>query len=38
MKADAQHLSLVSSPADADEAYTYDWALNPAEVSSLLNI
>ena len=38
MKADAQHLSLVSSPADADEAYTYEWALNPAEVSALLNI
>ena len=38
MKAEAQHLTLVTSPADADEAYTYDWALNPAEVSTLLNI
>lgn len=37
LKADAQHLIRVDSPDKADEAYTYDWALNPAEVSTLLN-
>ena len=36
MKAEAQHLSAVESADDADEAYTYEWALNPAEVSKLL--
>lgn len=36
MKAEAQHLSAVESADDADEAYTYEWALNPAEVSRLL--
>lgn len=35
MKARAQHL--MAAPADAaDEAYTYEWALNAAEVSRLL--
>lgn len=38
IKAEAQHLSLVPSPDEADEAYTYEWALNPAEVSALLNM
>lgn len=35
-KADAQHLELVDSPEAADEAYTMEWALNPADVSALL--
>lgn len=38
IKAKAQHLSLAPSPDEADEAYTYKWALNPAEVSALLNM
>ncbi len=37
LKAKAQHLTLVENPGDADEeAYTYEWALNPAEVTKLL--
>lgn len=36
LKARAQHLELVPSPTLADEAYTYQWALNPANVSQLL--
>lgn len=38
IKAEAQHLSLAPSPNEADEVYTYEWALNPAEVSALLNM
>lgn len=38
MKAEAQHLEIVSDADSADEKYTYEWALNPAEVSLLLNI
>lgn len=38
IKAEAQHLSLAPSPDEADEAYTYEWALNPAEISALLNM
>lgn len=38
IKAEAQHLSLAPSPDEADEAYTYEWALNPTEVSALLNM
>ena len=38
IKAEAQHLSLAPSPDEADEAYTYEWALNPAEGSALLNM
>lgn len=38
IKAEAQHLSLAPSPDEADEAYTYEWALNPAEMSALLNM
>lgn len=38
MKADAQKLELVENTDDADESYTYEWALNPAEVSLLLNV
>ncbi len=37
MKAEEQHLALVENADEADEAYTYEWALNPAEVTKLLN-
>ena len=37
MKAKAQQLTPVKSLEEADEAYTYEWALNPAEVTKLLN-
>ena len=37
MKVKAQNLTLVENVEDADEAYTYEWALNPAEVTGLLN-
>jgi hypothetical protein len=37
IKADAQKLMRVESVENADEAYTYEWALNPADVSVLLN-
>ena len=37
MKAQAQNLTQVDSPDAADEVYTYQWALNPAEVTSLLS-
>ena len=36
MKATAQNIEIVESADDADEVYTYEWALNPSEVSSLL--
>lgn len=36
MKAKAQHLKAVGQAAEADEAYTYEWALNPADVAKLL--
>ena len=36
LKREAQGLTLVDDPKDADEAYTYEWALNPAEVGKLL--
>lgn len=36
LKATAQNLKIVETEEDADEAYTYAWALNPAEVSLLL--
>ena len=38
MKAQAQNLTLVENAEDADEVYTYEWALNPAEVTKLLNV
>ena len=38
MKAKAQNLVPVEKVEDADEAYTYEWALNPAEVTTLLNL
>ena len=37
MKAMAQSLEPVDTPEEADECYTYEWALNPAQVTSLLN-
>lgn len=37
LKREAQHLRMVDKPEEADEAYTYDWALNPAAVSQLLS-
>mgnify|MGYP006988833903 CR=1 FL=1 len=37
MKAKAQNLMPVENGEDADEAYTYEWALNPADVTKLLN-
>lgn len=36
MKAKAQHLTVVENAVEADEAYTYEWALNPADVTKLL--
>ena len=37
IKAKAQGLTIVEESSEADEAYTYEWALNPAEVAALLN-
>ena len=37
MKTKAQNLTPVETAEDADEAYTYEWALNPADVTKLLN-
>ena len=36
MKAAAQNMSVVDTHDSADEVYTYEWALNPADVSLLL--
>lgn len=36
LKREAQQLILVDDKESADEVYTYDWALNPAEVSKLM--
>ena len=36
LKREAQQLTLVDDKEAADEAYTYEWALNTAEVSALL--
>jgi len=38
IKAQAQNLTIVEDEKEADEAYTYEWALNPAEVTKLLYI
>lgn len=38
IKAKAQLLDIVQNAGDADESYTNDWALNPADVSRLLDI
>ena len=35
-KAKAQNLTLIDTPT-ADETYTYQWALNPAEVAGVMN-
>lgn len=35
-KASAQDLTSIESANEADETYTYEWALNPAEVANLL--
>ncbi len=37
IKAKAQGLALAENADEADETYTYEWALNPAEVTQLLN-
>ena len=37
LKREGQDLILVTDPQLADEAYTYEWALDPAAVSALLN-
>lgn len=36
MKAKAQDLVTAETAKEADEAYTYEWALNPADVTKLL--
>ena len=36
LKREAQGLTPVDNPEEADEAYTYEWALNPANVGELL--
>ena len=38
IKARAQHLSSVQHADEADEAYTYEWALHPADVTKLLDM
>lgn len=38
MKAKAQNLEMVATANDADESYTYEWALNPADVTRLLYV
>lgn len=37
IKAETQGLTPIENATEADEAYTYDWALNPADVTKLLN-
>lgn len=37
LKAKGQNLKLAESAAGAADTYTYDWALNPAEVNRLLS-
>ena len=36
LKAQAQSLTVVDTPEQADEAYTTEWALDPAQVTRLL--
>lgn len=36
LKAETQGLEILFDESQADESYTYEWALNPAEVSKLL--
>lgn len=37
IKAEARGMTLTDDALHADEKYTYEWALNPNEVSALLN-
>lgn len=37
LKAEAQSLTRIDEPTEADEAYTLEWAFNPADVTKLLN-
>lgn len=37
LKREAQELILVDDPTTANEVYTYEWALNPANVNQLLS-
>lgn len=36
LKAKAQNLTIVGDPDAADEKYTYEWALNPADVTKII--
>lgn len=36
IKAIAQHLELIDRKEEADEAYTYNWAMNPSDVAQLM--
>ena len=38
MKAKAQNLVVMEKADEADEVYTYEWALNPAAVSTLISL
>lgn len=38
LKAKPQHLAITEKPEEADEVYSYEWALNPADVSKLQNV
>lgn len=38
LKAESQGLAIVETADTADESYTYEWALNPADVTKLLNL
>ena len=38
LKAEAQSLTIVDDAEQADEAYTLEWALDPAEVTRLINL
>ena len=37
IKAEAQSIEIIDNVDEADEKYTYEWALQPEEVSKLLN-
>ena len=38
IKAEAQNIEIIDNADEADEKYTYEWALQPEEVSKLLNV
>lgn len=38
LKAKAQKLISIATASEADEAYTYEWAITPGNINSLLNI